>query len=131
MNRVLHFRVWTGIKMEYNVGISNYGAFYCAGIDPKDTASLNGTTLYSENYPVMQYTGFNDINNRRIFVDDILELNGTLNYKVYWDGYRWNATCPYYHKYHWPCFNESFRFDAKNSIIVGNIYQHPHLLDKK
>ena len=35
------FRVWTGMKMDYDVVVGKLGAFYVAGLDPKDSASMS------------------------------------------------------------------------------------------
>jgi hypothetical protein len=56
----------------------------------------------------------------------ILKFNN-LNYLVSWEGDRWVARCPSYHKYHWPIIEYLNRY-SKTCEIVGNEFENPELL---
>ena len=54
--------------MEYRVVAGELGAFYVEGLDPKDSASMIPfNTKYSEQIPVMQYTGLKYKNGMKIY----------------------------------------------------------------
>ena len=76
-----------------------------------------------------QYTGCHDSANKEIYEGDIVEW-GKLKYLVEWNhiAYKWQGRCPYYHSYHHPT-TEHFR-DLMNGIIISNIFEHKHLLEK-
>lgn len=119
MKREIKFRAWTGSEMEYKVMAGYLGAFYVAGIDPKDTASMSPmNTIYSENTPVMQFTGLKDKNGKECYEGDIIisedsEIERIIEFR---DG----------------CFTEKNSFPTtplpKNFEVIGNIYQNPDFL---
>lgn len=135
-NRKIAFRAWVG-KMEYNVGVSPAGAFYFAGIDPKDSACFFNT-LYSEQCPIMQFTGLLDKNGKEIYEGDIVHITPTLGRRAgNWQQWSTNESKPIV--FH----GGAFRFDGMNfaemlgsggypshigAEIIGNIYENPKLL---
>lgn len=62
-NRELKFRAWIDNKMEYSIGVSDYGVFYRSGV--RKTTEV----------PIMQFTGFVDINKKDIYEGDIISYS--------------------------------------------------------
>lgn len=137
MKREMIFRVWNGSEMVYDVTVGKFGVFYVNppnnGLDPNDSASLTPfTTKYHDDTPVMQYTGINDKNNKEIFEGDIVRvLSGGYNhwtnerFRVYYceDTAQFQITN-----------GKSYPHDIDDAMshkyleIIGNIYEHSHLL---
>lgn len=79
--RELKFRVWTGSAMIYDVVAGRFGVFYVNpgqngdGLNHMDSSSLNDdNTKYSDDTPVMQFTGLHDRYGEEIWEGDIIEL---------------------------------------------------------
>lgn len=85
------------------------------------TLSLNGQITVSPDYEVMQYTGLNDCNGTEVCEDDVFTINGQIYVVKYEDGAFWSV---------W-VHNKSrclLHGHIHAGEIVGNIYEHPHLL---
>lgn len=141
MSRVIKFRAWTGSDMIFDVVVGGLGAFYAAGLDPKDKACITPfNTIYSKETPIMQFTGLLDKKGVEVFDGDIVEdLAGNI-LEIWWD----NEYATWRNIYrkgnivscrdgHFPLWQSYFaRGSAKSECIIaviGNIYQHPHLLE--
>lgn len=122
--REIKFRAWIGQEMEYSVGVSPEGAFYCGGVDPKDTACLR-TTLYCQNTPVMQFTNLKDKNGKEIYEGDIVKHYDGQILQVIWNNERWG----YWTLMQLDKANEwRWYHEASDIEIIGNIYENPELL---
>ena len=133
MKREIKFRVWTGLKMEYNIMAGFLGAFYVQGIDEKDSASMSPfNTKYGES-PLMQFTGLKDKNGKEIYEGDILA-----NYfKVEWNPLHCGWALFNHRGFCHELLADEYGLDG-NSLdpwqitgeVIGNIYENPELLTK-
>ena len=139
--REIKFRAWTGLKMEYDIIVGKFGAFYVNpfnnGIDPKDSASLTTcNTKYSDTTPIMQFTGLLDKNGKEIYEGDIVKKEDGTKWVITWKNYAW-FRCNLGNDGHGRSFpddtyGEYFVDDnALDSEVIGNIYENPELLEVK
>ena len=118
MNRPLKFKVWNKKSNEW-----------CGTIGLNETISHNELEYDTDDLVFVQYTGLTDSKDKEICEGDIVKW-GDLNYIVEYNhtACKWQGRCPYYHSYHHPT-TEHFR-DLMNGIIISNIFEHKHLLEK-
>ena len=121
--REIKFRVWTGIKMEHQVVVGQLGAFYEGGISPTDSACISTTTLYHKETPVMQFTGLRDKNGKEIYEGDICKIGNGFSHSAGIYDIKWEKGC-YFVGGGWLC-------GVSLIEIIGNIHEHPHLLNAK
>lgn len=120
--RQIKFRAWDSLerKMIY--------------FELKDYATITSLIAYTGDFylklKLMQFTGLHDKNGKEIWEGDVIAQTVSADKKpveVFMDEYKWNARpFPEYLQE----AGESF-FDyagAKNSEVLGNIYENPELL---
>jgi len=149
--REIKFRAWTGSEMEYRVVVGQLGAFYVEGIDPEDSACMSSAnTKYSEQTPIMQFTGLKDRNGKEIYEGDVISVMGSDCNKCPAkndDGGCDALECPIIETVRdvvtmnrFPQYwleNESSGYEGEGfvspvyCIVIGNIYENPELLSKE
>jgi len=158
------FRVWNGMEMVYDVTVGKFGAFYVNpgdkgnGLDPNDSASLTPfNTKYSDETPVMQFTGLKDMNGKKIYKGDVVRIlytdwasqtpdeNG--NYPMSLEDYKKSKSAIGYvdwddHSTGWVIMTKSkYSVNEEGTVmtsiihgthgereVIGHIYQTPSLL---
>jgi hypothetical protein len=125
MKTGIKVRVWTGIKMEYNVMAGFLGSFYVQGIHEEDSASMSQfNTKYPEQYPAMLFTQLTDKIGKEIWQGDIIKTPrgdwGAIVYKApfFEVTVSENESCMY---------TREWFADVE---VIGNIYENPDLLTK-
>lgn len=119
MNREIKFRVW---DKELNIWINNIGM-------KQNNVLTNGTEI---RFHVMQFTGLQDKNGKDIYEGDLLEgvsnnpfsLGEKSIYEIAW------GVDSYYIKRTLFSIQELRNYCNNNIEVVGNIYEHPHLINK-
>jgi uncharacterized phage protein (TIGR01671 family) len=129
--REIKFRAWTGLKMEYDIIVGRFGAFYVSagdagdGLDPRDKGSLTiFNTIFSDTTPIMQYTGRKDKNGKEIYEGDNLFCKAQ-NYKgqvFFYNGSFMSDCCGFGE-------TELSNINSEDIEIIGNIHENGELLN--
>ena len=128
MNRTIKFRAWLPSLNKFDdtngAFIDCYGKLYCVTTSGRIVRSKE-----FDEYTIQWYTGLNDKNGKEIYEGDIVKW-GDLNYIVEYNhtACKWQGRSPEHHGY-LHLVTEHFR-DLMNGIIISNIFEHKHLLEK-
>lgn len=120
MNRVIKFRCWnpTGNCMH-------------AWNELVEKNKIHLIAQNSGSYPVMQFTGLTDKNSVEIYEGDITE-DKSLSKFAYESGEYARGVIVFHESAFLECYthNDGQKYYEKirNSVVVGNIHQHPELL---
>ena len=129
MNRPIKFRVWDKKNSQFlqnnNIGVDETIFDLWSWADVMSTCLL----FPMDDYVFQQYTELKDKNGKEICEGDIVKW-GDLNYIVEYNhtACKWQGRSPEHHGY-LHLVTEHFR-DLMNGIIISNIFEHKHLLEK-
>jgi len=113
LNRVIKFRAWTfhAILEKHVMQSHEEISGNCLKFVTDNEAFKNRV--------IMQFTGLTDKNGKEIYEGDVIEYDGELMGNIVFnEGCFWTNGIDTIHAY---------EFD-KSCYIIGNIYEHPHLL---
>ena len=129
MTRPLKFRAWDKKNSQFlqnnNIGVDETIFDLWSWADVMSTCLL----FPMDDYVFQQYTELKDKNGKEICEGDIVKW-GDLNYIVEYNhtACKWQGRSPEHHGY-LHLVTEHFR-DLMNGIIISNIFEHKHLLEK-
>ena len=120
MNRPLKFRVWDHILSEW---------IKSDQLVLRPNGSITDGSILIDSKYIQFNTSLNDKNGKEIYEGDIVKW-GDLNYIVEYNhtACKWQGRSPEHHGY-LHLVTEHFR-DLMNGIIISNIFEHKHLLEK-
>ena len=129
MTRPLKFRAWDKKNSQFlqnnNIGVDETIFDLWSWADVMSTCLL----FPMDDYVFQQYTELKDKNGKEMCEGDIVKW-GDLNYIVEYNhtSCKWQGRSPEHHGY-LHLVTEHFR-DLMNGIIISNIFEHKHLLEK-
>lgn len=124
MRRLLDFRTWNGEKMTF----MSKGQFGLTRIGTVQVPSQTGHESYDKDWPVMEFAGREDIKFQKVFEGDIVRISSEMIIPM--EGFV--GTVKFYESAFWidngkeahPVWSDAYVIE-----VIGNIHQHPHLLN--
>ena len=122
--REIKFRVWDESK---KVMLSQVGSWYFNDEYNEIAFHMNDVTFSDRKYlKLMQYTGLKDRNGKEIYEGDIIRDNDGFLWVVYFEDGMYCAKGGEYETIEY-----LIEFCPEWCEVIGNIYEHSHLLEAK
>jgi uncharacterized phage protein (TIGR01671 family) len=141
MDREIKFRAWDGREMRPVYGVDEHLLYLDAG---PTRAKMCGADISIERMAradgvLMQFTGLEDKNDNPVYEGDIIDLHQTVNgcnlFVVEWGKIGWTVRygikmiTPRTYEYSVEDLFKPCQFSGEVDYeVIGNIYQHDHLL---
>lgn len=125
MNRELKFRAWTGEDMVFVHTLDIYP-------DSKNCRVNTVVRSHYEKWPIMQYTGMNDKNDKPIYECDFVQLvEAKRHYTVEFmeSTFKLIHADPKMNRMHWGSISRVNELIFTIEVI-GNVYENPELVNR-
>lgn len=130
--REIKFRVWDNHKKKMSlvcqIHYADDGFAETVTIIAAPKAKYHEILINGENGELMQFTGLKDKNGKEIYEGDLVAWKhlDSEPYEVYYN----SEECHFFAKHQDPEETESY-LDSEKMEIIGNIFEHKHLLIPK
>ena len=125
MNRTLKFRAWDKLAKQFTYPDKGYQGHYVLDLNGRFQNLQNGSG--GDEYVVQQWTGLTDYESNDIYEGDIVryELDGTVyTQTVGWGNNGWEMEDT-------RLYSTPLITNLPNFEVIGNIFEHPELLNNE
>lgn len=136
--RVLKFRAWVNVPnantMLENIDLKEVWesgrAYEDYGTSRYEAENISGIKWTFNDLIFMQYTGLKDVSGKEIYEGDILSMENCTAKVVFWEVPPAFGLDYYHNEDEW-CSDWNLADDSERMEIIGNIYEHAHLLERE